>query len=123
MKNKSLYCKKIIRNFTSAANYRLFEPSVLSPSFLKILRVNINSVYIILIIYFIFLIRYMIMKKSIALFSCLLFMIGFSHLFVIIVASPGDYSRLILPAIPIFLIMFGQLISYAIKKSLNICFE
>lgn len=109
-KKKFLYCKRIIHNYIDAANYSLFEPSHIGPSILNLLKINILSVYIMLFIYFIVLIKHMITKKTIAVFSCILYMIGFSHLFVIILGSPGDYSRLILPAIPVYLIMFSQLI-------------
>ena len=123
-KNKSQYFKRIIRNFIDAANYSLFEPSYSSSSILRALRVKIFIVYIVLVIYFIVLIKHMIKKKTIAIFSCLLYMIGFSHLFVIIVGSPGDYSRLILPAIPVFLIMASQLIRYILtNESEDISFE
>lgn len=116
-KNRSLYFKRIIRNFIDAANYSLFETSYTNSYILRSFRINILSIYIMLLIYFIVLMIFMIKKKTIALFSCLLYMIGFSHLFVIIVGSPGDYSRLILPAIPVFFIMMGQLISYIMIKS------
>lgn len=119
MKNRSLYFKRIIHNFIDAANYRLFEPSYTSPSILRSLKINILSVYIMLFFYFIVLIRFMIINKKISIISCFLYMIGFSHLFVIIVASPGDYSRLILPSIPVYLIMICQLINYFIIKDLK----
>ena len=119
-KNRSLYFKRIIRNFIDAANYSLFETSYTNPSILRSLRINLLLVYVMFLIYFIVLMKFMINKKTIALFSCLLYMIGFSHLFVIIVGSPGDYSRLILPAIPVYFIMIGQLISYFIIKNRKI---
>lgn len=116
--NRLLYLKRIMLNFTDAANYKLFETSNKCCSILNSLSVNIISVYIMLLIYIIVLMSLIIIKKIIPLFSCLAFMIGFSHLFIIIVGSPGDYSRLILPAIPVYLIMIGQLIClFTTKKS------
>ena len=123
MKNRSLYFKRIIRNFIDAANYRLFEQTCTCPSILKSLRICILSVYILLFVYLFVLTKFMIIRKTISIFSCLLYMIGFSHLFVIIVGSPGDYSRLILPAIPVYLIMISQLINYFMNKELKDLFK
>ena len=45
-------------------------------------------------------------------------MLGWSHLFVILFACQNVWDRLILPAIPFYLLMFGQLMN-SLKACVN----
>ena len=122
IQNKGRYVKRIWQNIRNASEDNLFEPSyqvgiigVLS----NILGIKIKFVYLLIIIYSLLLIRWMNSQKEIAFFSCLLLMIGVCNYILIVIASPGEYGRLSLPAIPVYLIMIGQLLDIIRRKRLT----
>lgn len=111
--NKVKYLKRLLQNAQNASENNLFEPSYqigIIGTISSMMGVKIKVIYILFLIYFFVLIRWMNRKKEMAFFSCILFMIGVSNYILIIIASPGEYGRLSLPAIPVYLIMIGQLL-------------
>lgn len=119
--NKGKYVKRLWQNVRNASEDYLFEPSyqtgiigVIS----NMMGIKINSLFILFLIYAVILIRWMHGQKKMAFFSCMLFMIGVSNFILIVIASPGEYGRLSLPAIPVYLIMIGQLLSMLGTKSI-----
>lgn len=104
--------KEFIQRFHKAANDKLFATYIHQlRNITDIIGVRLNIVYIILIIYSFILASWIFKMKSIPWFSITLFMLGFSHLFVIIYACQNVWDRLITPALPIYLFILGQLMS------------
>ena len=111
--NKVKYFKRLFQNARNASESNLFEPSYqigIIGTISSIMGVKIKIIYILFLIYVFVLIRWMNRNKEVAFFSCMLFMIGVSNYILIIIASPGEFGRLSLPAIPVYLIMIGQLL-------------
>ncbi len=111
-RNKGKYVMRLFQNIRNASEDYLFDPSyqiggigIVS----NILGFRIKILYCLFLLYAIILVRWVIKQKEIAFFSSILFMIGVSNFVLIIIASPGEFGRLTLPAIPTYLIMFGQL--------------
>ncbi len=121
-RNKVRYAKRLLQNVLNASEDDLFKPSysngiigVVS----NIMGVKIKVLYILLLIYIVILLHWWKRNKNVAFFSCLYFMIGVSNYIIIIIASPGEYGRLLLPSIPVYLIMFGQLLNMIKFKNIS----
>ena len=69
---------------------------------------HISSLYLLLLIYLGFIIK-QVHQKSNYCYSSLLLLLGSSNIFIIIIGAFWDWSRLIVPSLPIYLLMFGQL--------------
>ena len=104
--------KSIIQRLHNAAQDKLLDTFIKRLSFITdIIGFRINLVYYLLIIYPIVLAYCWKKQKTIPWFSLILFLLGFSHLFIIIVACQNIWGRLILPVTPLYLLMIGQLIN------------
>lgn len=113
-RNKIRYAKRLLQNVLNASEDDLFKPSysngiigVVS----NIMGVKIKIIYLLLFIYAVVLLYWWKRQNDIAFFSSILFMAGISNYIIVIIASPGEYGRLLLPSIPAYLIMFGQLLN------------
>lgn len=113
-RNKIRYAKRLLQNVLNASEDDLFKPSysngiigVVS----NIMGVKIKIIYLLFFIYAVVLLHWWNRHNDIAFFSSLLFMVGVSNYIIVIIASPGEYGRLLLPSIPAYLIMFGQLLN------------
>ena len=118
-RNKSKYIGRLWQNVRKASEDNLFEPSypngiigVIS----NIMGPKLKLIYYLFFVYAFFLFQWIIRRKEIPFFSCLLLMIGVSNYIVIIIASPGEYGRLSLPAVPVYLVMFAQLFDMIRRK-------
>ena len=120
---------KDLRRFISrihyAANDKLFCTLLHKhKNITDIFGVRLSLVYILLFIYPLIILPWMMKRRELAWFSSVLFMLGWSHLFVILYACQNVWDRLILPAIPFYLIMTGQIFSIiSINRKDNIKFE
>lgn len=125
--NKEKYVLRLFQNIRNASDDNLFEPSyrIGYIGFISdIMGIKINILYFLFLLYTFILIRWMRCHKEFAFFSCLLFMIGVSNYILIVIASPGEYGRLSLPAIPAYLIMIGRMLDSIQIKGINkICFN
>ena len=102
--------KSIFYRFHNAANDKLFNSFLKRISYITdIIGFRINIVYYLLIIYLISIGYYWKKKHYLPWFSSLLLMLGSCHIIIIIIACQNIWSRLILPATPIYLIMLTQL--------------
>jgi hypothetical protein len=111
--NKGKYVKRLLQNVRNASENNLFEPSYqtgIIGIISNMMGIKIKVIYLLFLIYLAILTRWMNRHKEIAFFSCLLFMFGVCNYILIVIASPGEYGRLSLPAIPVYLIMLGQLL-------------
>lgn len=77
--------------------------------FSHLFAVPFYVMYQFLFIYFLVLLYWMYRYKTVPWFSSFLFMLGCSNLIVAIVGAQAEWSRLVLPSLPIYLLMFGQL--------------
>ena len=125
-RNKGRYIMRLFQNVRNASEDNLFEPSY-SNGILGVISnlmgIKIKILYLLFLAYSLLLLRWMIKRNEFAFFSSMLLMIGVSNFVLIIIASPGEYGRLSLPAVPIYLIMFGQLFNcFKAKRLFDIQF-
>lgn len=86
--------------------------------------VSINFLYLFFIIYAIIIVCWVVKKRQIPVLSCLFFLLGLSNLITVIIGAQSEWSRLILPSMPLYLLMFGQLCTmFKVKSSLSIDFK
>lgn len=125
-RDKGKYVKRLWQNVRKASEDNLFEPSYqigVLGVFSNLMGPKIKVIYYLFLIYAVLLLRWMMRRKEIAIFPCFLIMIGVSNYIIIILGSPGEYGRLSLPAMPVYLIMFGQLLNMIrIKRISNVRF-
>ena len=69
---------------------------------------NMNTLYLFLIIFVFILCRWIFYQKNIPPFSSLLLMLGISNIIVAVVGAQNDWGRLIQPSMPIWLLLFAQ---------------
>lgn len=104
------YVRRFFQRLHRAANDKMFSTLIHKwKNVTDIIGVNIKIIYWLLIIYPMLLTYWMIRWRQIAWQSIILYMLGFSHLFLIIYACQNVWDRLIIPAVPIYIIMIGQL--------------
>lgn len=94
-----------------ASTYPLLATYCSSPiiTFFHVVTCNIGALYLFLIIYTCILFYWIYKHKSLPWTSCTLYMLGCSNLIVAIIGAQDAWNRLILPSIPIYLLMLGQL--------------
>lgn len=126
--NKIGYIKSIVgRLYRSSQNCIFtYNPSFKFSAFTDILGLNlkINFLYLFLIIYTCILTFWIFAKKTLPLLSILFLLIGISNITVAIVGAQADWGRLILPSMPLYLLMFGQICGmFNVKSPLKIEFK
>ena len=85
---------------------------------------NLNTLYLFLIIYTIILSYWTLCRRRVSVVSFLLYMLGVSNIVVAIIGAQGEWERLILPSMPLYLLMFGQLCSmFKVRSPLSIEFK
>lgn len=120
MSDKTIYFKRILLHIHRTATDKLFDS--LLPKFrtiIDIIGIRINFVYILLLLYPLMWFLLYRKKKYFPVFSFILYMMGASHLIVIIVGCQNEWFRLILPVVPCYILMFGQILS-VFNISINI---
>lgn len=111
--NPKLLFRRFAQRLHKSANDKLFV--TLNHTWNNVtdfIGIRFNILYIILFIYPLILLHWMLKSSRIAWNSILLYMLAFSHLFVIIFACQNVWDRLILPAIPCYLLIIGQLFAH-----------
>jgi len=112
--------KMAFQRFRTASNDHLFTTFIHKLTVITdIFGVRINFAYYLLLIYPLVLLRWYIKIRDIPWFSSLLFMVGASHMLIIIVACQNIWGRLVLPVVPIYIIMFTQLCHNALYIRVN----
>ena len=85
---------------------------------------NLNTLYLFLIIYTLLLSYWTLFKRELPVVSFLLYMLGVSNIIVSIIGAQGEWERLILPSMPLYLLMFGQICTmFKVKSPLSIEFK
>lgn len=112
--------KAALQRFHNAANEKLFTTFIKKWSVITdIIGVRINLIYFLLFLYPLVIGYWWKKRKDFPWFSSILYLLGLSHLLIIIVACQNIWGRLILPVTPIYLIMIAQLcngVNLPIKK-------
>ena len=112
--------KMAFQRFRTASNDHLFTTFIHKLTVITdIFGVRINFAYYLLLIYPLVLLRWYIKIRDIPWFSSLLFMVGASHMLIIIVACQNIWGRLVLPVVPVYIIMFTQLCHNALYIRVN----
>lgn len=94
-----------------AVRHPLFKTPINSWGFiLNLIGPSINTLVFMLLLYTIFILYFFTKKKRLPWYSFVLYMIICSNLIVIIIGAQDEYSRLLLPSLPIAVIFFGQLL-------------
>lgn len=114
----SISLKKNPIGFLKGAGGRAYKasrfPISISPlrglsTLLDLIGANIGFLYLFLIAYAVIIVYWVYHQREMAYISMLFFMIGASNLISVIVFAQQEWSRLILPSMPIYILMFGQL--------------
>lgn len=84
-----------------------------------IIGLRTNIVYIFLLLYGIFVIKWCIKNHQIPWFSFVYYMLGISNLIVVLIGAQAEWMRLLLPSIPIYLLLFAQLCTFINLKSMK----
>ena len=69
---------------------------------------HVSTLYLFLLLYSFLLARWIVSRRSIPWFTSLLYMIGISQIVISVVGAQSDWGRLLLPALPAYLLMIGQ---------------
>lgn len=119
------YIRSFIQRIHRAANDKLFSTQIhFWKNVTDIIGIKLNFIYFLLTVYSIALFLWIKNRKSFPWVSLVTYMLGVSHLFVIIFACQNVWERLILPAIPLYLIMIAQLCNmFIINDNPNKKFE
>lgn len=83
---------------------------------LDIVGFNLNTIYLFLIVYTIIVLYWTLKKRKLPLISALMYMLGVSNIIVSIVGAQAEWSRLILPSFPLFLLMLGQMCTIFVRR-------
>lgn len=78
-------------------------------TFFDIIGISLNTLYLFLIIYLFIIILWVIRQVQLPPFTILLYLLGVSNIIVAIIGAQAEWDRLILPSMPIYLLMFGQI--------------
>lgn len=70
---------------------------------------HISTLFLFLVIYTLLLVRWMIRNRSIPWLTALLYMLAVSQIVVAVYGAQSDWGRLLLPVLPAYLLMVGQL--------------
>ena len=101
---------KVADTTMKASTFKLAVPaSEMSFVLSDLLSLNMAVIYLILIIYTIVLVRWMFNHRQIPWFSSVLYMVGVSHLIIVLIGAQGEWYRLIVPSMPIYILLIGQL--------------
>ena len=113
------FLRRFLQRIHKAANDKLFETYIHKwRNVTDIIGVNIKVVYW-LLISFPFIIIYLARKtKQTQIIPIILYLLGASHIFIITYSCQNVWDRLIIPAVPVYLVMFGFLFN-AMKLYLN----
>lgn len=106
----TLHTKMVFQRLRTASNDRVFTTYIRKwNSVTDIIGPHLNAVYLLIGIYAFCLFLWIKCKRECPWISTTLFMLGTSHIAIIIIACQNVWGRLVLPVTPIYLIMFAQL--------------
>lgn len=110
----SQYIKTLGLQIYKAGDYNILsgDSHVVHKLFNYMFGIHIHHVYLLLLLYLLFLLYIMIKKKEFPAISVLLFMVGFSNLFLVIVGAQGDWGRLNICVLPFYLLICGKLFEF-----------
>ena len=94
-----------------SSHFSLFDGRHICPTLFEFMGISLRLgfLYSLLCIYICVLFEGIYKKKYMPVFSILLLLLGLSNIVVSIVGAQFNWARLILPSMPIYLLMLGQL--------------
>lgn len=102
------------------------KPLLFSPMWISIisivcsaLGIYLSTLYLFLVLFTVILVAWVIKNKSIPWKTLLLFMLGVSNIVVAIVGAQDEWGRLIFPSMPIWFILFSQVLQIAKFKPIS----
>ena len=111
--------KALIFRLYSSADDPLLVKGIDASQWGHLLCFHISTLYLFLLIYTILLVLWFIRRRSIPWFTALIYMVGVSQIIVSVIAAQWDWGRLLLPALPAYLLMIGQVCQIITIKSLH----
>ena len=113
-----LWFKQIIAHFRDSTKISIIAADYGSNILREILSINMNILYIFLVIYLLAIIYLTVKRRHIYIFSSIIWITCFGNVLLVIFGAQSEWNRLILPSMPLILIMFGQALNY-IKLDIN----
>lgn len=80
------------------------------------INIGMNIIYFLFLLYTIIVTKWIYLRKSFPCLSLVLYSIAFANLFVAIASAQSEWPRLIVPSLPIFVLLFGQLCTMYVRK-------
>jgi len=111
--------KALISRLYSSADDPLLVKGIDASQWGHLLCFHISTLYLFLLIYTILLVLWFVRHRSIPWFTALIYMVGISQIIVSVIAAQWDWGRLLLPALPAYLLMIGQICQLITIKSLH----
>lgn len=74
--------------------------------------INLNSLYLFILVFSFFLIKKSVKNRKIYKVSSLLLLTGIGNLVTAVIGAQSEWGRLLIPSLPLFLILFGQIFNY-----------
>ena len=117
------WAKKVGGRIYRAVQLSLFVTYFWGPiaTLVDMVDVNMNTLYLFLLIYTGVLFYYIFKRRKLPWLSCLFYMLGCSNLIVAIVGAQAEWSRLVIPSLPIYLLMAGQLLNLIKISKFSVC--
>ena len=106
--NFGLFLKEAINIAGYAGNRNVFDSYVTKKTLIK---VKLNVIYFLIAIYAVFLVISICRKRKIPYLSILMLVASCGSLVLIFVGAQEEWSRLLLPSVPLFLLMTSQMLS------------
>ena len=115
--NKAIVARKCVGRMYRASNSPLFESYVPGLNTLfDMLSPNMSMLYVFLVLYTAVLLTFIYRRRILPFTSLTIWMLGVSNLVVAIVGAQSEWARLVLPSMPLYLLMVGQLCSMVTVK-------
>lgn len=111
--------KALISRLYSSADDPLLVKGIDASQWGHLFCFHISTLYLFLVIYTILLILWFVRLRSIPWLTALIYMVGVSQIVVSVIAAQWDWGRLLLPALPAYLLMIGQVCQLITIKNLD----
>ena len=111
------YIQKCFGRLYRSSTFPLFLTSIPGITTIKdMIGISLGTLYLFLIIYTIIIIYWSLKKRMFPPITALMYMLGVSNIIVSIVGAQAEWSRLILPSFPLFLLMFEQVCTIFVRR-------
>lgn len=105
--NLSKFIKETVEIAAYAGNRNVFDSYVAKP----IVKMKLNILYLLFAVYTLFLAVNVWRRREVPYLSVLIYTASCSSLILVFVGAQEEWTRLLVPSVPLFLLMFSQLLS------------